>query len=87
MEMLKVTCWFDDSEKIVSKIMLENGYKCRVVKVINPTAIIMGRTGGLYGDKYEFFGEVEEINKLAEYLENSDLDVNVTMEGELIHLW
>ena len=63
MEMLKVTCWFDDSEKIVSKIMLENG------------------------DKYEFFGEVEEINKLAEYLENSDLDVNVTMEGELIHLW
>ena len=76
MTKIRVTCWFENSEEFVAKLVIANGYKCYINKIIDPMAIITGRSG-YFGEKYDFFGKIEEINKLTDYLENSDFDVDV----------
>lgn len=81
MTKIRVTCWFNNSEEFVAKLVIVNGYKCYIRKIIDPIAIITGRSG-YFGEKYEFSGKVEEIDKLADYLENSDFDVEVVRKEE-----
>ena len=78
MKQLRVRCWFMDSEEFIAKLICKEGlFRLQIRKIIDPMHIITSR-GMIDGEQYDFFGKTEEIDRLAEFLENSDYDVEVT---------
>lgn len=81
MEQLRLKCWFADSEEFVAKLVLKEGFRCSIRKIIDPMFIIISR-GRFGGEQYDFFGKTEEINRLVEFLENSGFDVEIIRKGK-----
>lgn len=76
MKQIRLVCWFVDSEEFVAKLVIVNGFKCIIRKIIDPMAIVTGR-GSITGEKYDFYGKEEEINKVIEFINQSDYDVEI----------
>lgn len=80
MKHIRLTCWFTNSEEWLAKLVICEGYKISIRKIIDPLAIITGR-GRLCKESYDIFGFDKEVNRLKLYLENGDFDVEIIEQG------
>lgn len=83
MKSLKIYCHFTNAEQIIAKIFFENEEfkRCKVVKYLQPDAYILGRIKeGLVSEKFEVFGFADDIDKIYEYFNMSDLDIDLELE-------
>lgn len=77
---LIVKCWFLDSEEFIAKEAVKQGWSRKVIirKVIDPLEYVTGRLQGMICPaQYEFYGKEELINKIKDYFETSEFDIEV----------
>ena len=75
---ITIYCWFPGSEQIIIENFGRNYINVDVKKYID-TSLIYHR---FEYDKYIISGEDEEINRVINWIENSDLQIDVLENGE-----
>ncbi len=80
MKQIRIRCYFTKSEDFIAKLVIHNGYKIIIRKIIDPMLIISSRMS-IIGEQYDIFGKEEEIDNLIEYLNSSDYDIEIIEEG------
>lgn len=83
MKSLIIYCHFTNAEETIAKIFFENEEfkRCKVVKHLQPDAYILRRIKkGLVSEKFEVFGFDDDIDKVYEYFNMSDLDIDLELE-------
>jgi hypothetical protein len=79
MKQIRIRCWFQKSEEFIAKLVIAKGYKIVIRKIIDPITIVAGK-GYLTGEQYDIVGKDEEVDKLIEYLETGDYDIDIEEE-------
>ena len=77
---VNVKCWFIDSEEFIAKLAVKEGWSRKLIirKVIDPLNYVTGRLQGLIeAEQYEFYGKEEDTDKVVDFFEASDFDVEV----------
>ena len=82
MKQIRITCWFLDSEEFLAKLVISEGYKIIIRKIIDPIAIVTGRLQSMVPEKYDIYGKDEEINKFEEFINSSDFDIEIAKKED-----
>lgn len=81
MKQIRLMSWFIDSEEFLAKLVIHEGYRIIIRKIIDPIAIVTGRiAGGITPEKYDIVGKEEEINKFVDFIKQSEFDIEI-IEG------
>jgi len=76
---ITIYCWFSGSEQIIIENFGRNYINVDVKKSIDTSLIYHSFSH----DEYVISGEDEEINRVINWIENSDLQIDVLENGEL----
>lgn len=74
MEQIRITCWFENSEEFIAKLVITKGVKAIFRKIIDPIAIVTSR-GCITGEKYDVYGFTDEVEKLIDILNEYDVEI------------
>ena len=76
---VRIICWFKNSETFISTVALKTGCagdsKVAIRKVIDPYQSLTDPFGDI--GTYDLYGFEENVNKMIDYIEQGDYDVEI----------
>ena len=73
---IRIKCWFTDSEKFISELVLKNHLAVMIKKIIDPLVTVMDPFKGGMAE-YVLTGDEATIEKLKNLIETSDYDIDI----------
>lgn len=75
MKQIRIVCWFEESEVWLARLVISEGFRIIIRKIVDPLLIMSTIARGIVGEKYDIKGEEDEINRFIIWISDMDIEI------------